>query len=79
MAVAKAPSVDHCREAIRREFTEQPGLRLTRPQAERLSGTTSDQCHRALDVLVDEGFLIVTSDDQYCRPGLGVDVEDGLE
>jgi hypothetical protein len=71
--------MDRCRAAIRREFTEQPGLRLTRPQAMRLSGGTRDRCQRALDVLVEEGFLMVTSDGQYCRPGLGVDVEDGLE
>jgi hypothetical protein len=32
-----------------------------------------------LDVLVDEGFLMVTSDGQYCRPGFGADVDDGLE
>lgn len=73
MAVAKAKRTGECREAIRREFTDQPGLRLTHPQAARLSGATSDQCQRALDVLVEEGFLMVTSDDQYCRPGLGVD------
>jgi hypothetical protein len=79
MAVANAPGLDHCRGAIRREFTEQPGLRLTHPQAARLSSATSDQCHRALDVLVEEGFLIVTSDGQYCRPEFGVDPDYGLE
>jgi DNA-binding IclR family transcriptional regulator len=79
MAVAKASRIDRCHEAIRREFTEQPGLRLTRPQAVRLSGVPRDQCHRALDVLVEEGFLMVTSDGQYCRPRLDVDVDDGLE
>lgn len=79
MAVAKASGIDHCREAIRREFTEQPGLRLTRPQAVRLSGVPRDRCQCVLDVLVEEGFLVVTSDGQYCRPGLGLDVDDGLE
>jgi hypothetical protein len=79
MAVARAPSVDHCREAIRREFTEQPGLRLTRPQAVRLSSATEDQCHRALGVLVEEGFLMVTSDGQYCRPEFAVDAAEGCE
>lgn len=79
MSVAKAPGLDHCREAIRCEFTEQPGLRLTHLQAARLSGATSDQCHRALDVLVEEGFLMVTSDGQYCRPEFGVDPDDGLD
>ena len=78
MAVAKATSIDRCREVIRREFTEQPGLRLTSPQAVRLSDTPRDQCHRVLDVLVEEGFLMITSDGQYCRPGFGVDVEDGI-
>ena len=79
MAVAKALDMDRCRAAIGREFIEQPGLRLTRPQAVRLSGEPRDQCDRVLDVLVEEGFLMVTSDGQYCRPGFGVDVEDGFE
>jgi hypothetical protein len=79
MAVAKAAGLNQCREAVRREFTEQPGLRLTHPQAARLSGTSSEQCHRALEVLVEEGFLVVTSDGQYCRPDFGGDTDDGLE
>jgi hypothetical protein len=68
MAIAKASGTDHCREAIRREFTEQPGLRLTLLQAQRLSSTTPRLCRGALDVLVEEGFLMVTGDGQYCRP-----------
>lgn len=79
MATARAPDIDPCHESIRREFTEQPGLRLTRLQALRLSGGTPDQCHRALDVLVEEGFLMVTSDGQYCRPEFYVDGDVGAE
>ena len=79
MATARAPGIDRCRETIRQEFTEQPGLRLTRPQALRLSGTAPDQCRRALDVLVEEGFLMVTSDGQYCRPEFYADTDVGAE
>jgi hypothetical protein len=78
MAVGTAKTIEPCREAIFREFTEQPGLRLTRPQAVRLLGASQDQCLRALGVLVEEGFLVVASDGQYCRRRFGADVEDGI-
>jgi hypothetical protein len=79
MASAGAPGIDRCGETIRREFTEQPGLRLTRAQALRLSGAAPNQCRRALDVLVEEGFLMVTSDGQYCRPEFYADTDVGIE
>jgi hypothetical protein len=75
MAIARAPGIDRCQGTIRREFAEQPGLRLTAAQALRLSGATRSQCHRALDVLVDEGFLMVTSDGQYCRSEFYADAD----
>jgi hypothetical protein len=75
MAIAKASGIDHCGEAIRREFTEQPGLRLTLLQAQRLSGTTPLRCRRALDVLVAEGFLMVTWNSQYCRRDFYADTD----
>jgi hypothetical protein len=73
MTVANTTGITHCCEAIRREFTEQPGLRLTHQQAMRLSDADAEHCHSALELLVDEGFLIVVSDGHYGRPGLGVD------
>lgn len=73
MTVASTTGIAHCCDAIRREFTEQPGLRLTQQQAMHLSDANEEHCHSALELLVDEGFLIVVSDGQYGRPGLGVD------
>jgi hypothetical protein len=75
MAIAKASGIDHCCDAIRRDFTEQPGLRLTLLQAQRLSGTTALRCRRALDLLVEDGFLIVTWDGQYCRRDFYTDTD----
>lgn len=65
-----------CCAAVRREFSEQPGLRLTLPQAQRLSGTRSRVCEQALRILVSEGFLMKTDDDQYCRPEFYVTIDD---
>ena len=37
------------------EFSEMPGLRLTRPQARRLWNLDDETCARILDLLVDRG------------------------
>jgi hypothetical protein len=42
---------------MRAEFHEMPGLRLTFRQAQRLWNLDEASCRRALDVLVDSGFL----------------------
>jgi hypothetical protein len=63
-----AVDVDACCAAMRREFLEQPGLRLTVLQAQRLWGIGRLLCERALYELVCEGFLAQTVDGQYCRP-----------
>ena len=44
-------------ERIRGEFTEMPGLKLTRRQAARVFGLDARQS-RVLDELLDEGFLV---------------------
>jgi Fic family protein len=61
-------NVDACRNALRNEFLEQPGLRLTLPQAQRLWGLERLTCERALYDLVSEGFLVRAMDGQFCRP-----------
>jgi DNA-binding GntR family transcriptional regulator len=50
---------------IRGEFLEMPGLRLTCEQAQRLYGLDRALCQRALDRLVDAGFLCVTANRRY--------------
>jgi hypothetical protein len=77
VTTARADGIVHCCDAMRREFSEQPGLRLTQLQSQRLFGAAPRLCQRALDTLVSEGFLIKTSDDQYCRPEFDIILDDG--
>jgi len=49
------------------EFSEMPGLRLTRPQARRLWGLDEETCAQILDVLVRLKFLCLTSPETYGR------------
>jgi CRP-like cAMP-binding protein len=53
----------------RAEFAEMPGLRLTLPQAARFLGIDVRTCERALEQLVDSGFLRKT-DSAYMRIGV---------
>ena len=52
---------------IRGEFLEMPGLRLMCEQAQRLYGLERALCQRALDRLVDAGFLCVRANRTYTR------------
>ena len=52
---------------IRGEFLEMPGMRLTGPQAQRLWGLDAAACEALLDMLVDAGFLVRTSDGAVMR------------
>jgi len=52
---------------IRGEYLEMPGLRLTRPQAQRLWGLDEQTCMKLLDRLVDLKFLVVGADGNYMR------------
>jgi len=50
-----------------REFSEMPGLGLTRAQVGRLLELDEDSCRRLLAVLVDAGFLRLIGSDSYAR------------
>jgi hypothetical protein len=52
------------------EFLEMPGLRLTLAQTSRLCGATPEECARALDQLIADGFLCLTGD-LYVRANAG--------
>ena len=52
---------------IKAEFTEMPGLQLTRWQAQRLWGLEQQQCDRALEALVAVAFLHRTASGAYVR------------
>jgi hypothetical protein len=49
------------------EFLEMPGLRLTRPQAQRLLGLDESTCAQLLEWLVDAKFLCRPDDRTYMR------------
>ena len=53
---------------VRSQFVEIPALRLTLPQARRLSGLDEEICISILDELVREGWLTQTPDGKYVRP-----------
>jgi hypothetical protein len=50
---------------IQAEYLEIPGLRLTKPQVERLWGLDPDLCDALLDELLATGFLKRTPKDAY--------------
>jgi hypothetical protein len=58
---------------MRGEFLEMPGLRLTRPQAQRLYGLDEALCQRALDRLVETSFLSIKSNGTYGRRSDSID------
>jgi hypothetical protein len=64
-------SDDQLLHRIRAEYLEMPGLRLTRPQAQRLWGLDDMTCGRLLDVLVDLKFLARRPDGQFIRTSEG--------
>ena len=54
-------------QRIQREYEEQPGLRLTPPQAQRLWGLDGPTCGSVLTVLVDAGVLQRMADGRFVR------------
>jgi len=54
-------------QIVRGEFTEMPGLRLTRAQAQRLWAMDPAACDAVLDALVDAGFLRRTREGVYVK------------
>ena len=52
---------------IRAEYLEMPGLRLTRPQAQRLWGLDAETCRRFLELLTSERFLDRRANGTYAR------------
>jgi hypothetical protein len=52
---------------IQSEYFEMPGLRLTRPQMQRLWGLDSGECETVLNLLEAARFLRRTSSNAYVR------------
>ena len=63
---ARRPS-DALLERVRGGYLEMPGLRLTRPQVQRLFMLDSALCDAVLDALVESAFLARTADGLYVR------------
>jgi len=60
-------SAQEAARAIRDEYLQLPGLRLTREQLQRLYSLDSLTCEAILSALVDVGFLARTPEGRYVR------------
>lgn len=60
--------VDDLPWIIAAEYDEQPGLRLTFPEVQRLWGLSIRECQDVLDYLIDSRMLVHGEDDRYRRP-----------
>jgi hypothetical protein len=67
MSTVLARDLEPWCELVRSEFGELPGLRLTLAQAQRLWSIDAPLCRRVLQTLLNERFLSLTDDGQYCR------------
>ena len=58
-------------QRVKSEFSEMPGLRLTREQATRLWSLPAEVCDRLFTELERGGYLRRLDDGAYGRPDLG--------
>lgn len=63
----------HCLNLIRSEFTEMPGLRLSKCQARRLWNLDLRSCDVIFETLEASHFLRRLANDTYVRADVGVD------
>lgn len=59
--------IDELVNLMRMEYLEMPDMKLTLVQARRLWDAPADLCLRALNALVDAGFLAQTRDGRFLR------------
>ena len=59
--------VAHWLELIQAEYTEMPGLHLTKPQVQRLWGLDAPMCDTVLAALEHQQFLMRTPMNAYAR------------
>jgi hypothetical protein len=64
MASTRAHATDWL-GVIKAEYRESPGLRLTRPQVQRLWGLDDQACTAVLDTLIASRFLVKTARNAY--------------
>jgi len=70
--VLDLPDVDFLRQVIQAEYSEMPGLHLTKAQVQRLWNLDAATCDAVLAALQDAKFLRRTSEDAYARVGVGI-------
>jgi hypothetical protein len=71
-AIAAESTAADWMHLVRAEYFEIPGLRLTRPQVQRLWNLDSTTRDVILDTLVHDGFLRETSNGAFVRADSGV-------
>jgi hypothetical protein len=59
------PIVEDSLELVRAEYLEMPGLKLTKPQVQRMWSLDPDTCDRVLDELETAHFLELTPHGDY--------------
>jgi hypothetical protein len=64
MTTQETATLEH---RIRAEYTESPGLKLTRRQAQRLWGMDRETCDYVLTTMVQSRFLRRRDDDTFVR------------
>jgi len=69
--VTDDPTRSEWLELIRAEYTEIPGLNLTKAQIQRFWGLDPFTCDALIDALIADGFLKRTSAQLYVRASLG--------
>jgi hypothetical protein len=70
--IARQPSIANWIHIIQSEYRESPGLRLTKPQVQRLWNLDALVCEALLDALVDGRFLRRTTAGAYVRADTSV-------
>jgi hypothetical protein len=64
-ATRRAPADQKLVERVRREFCDMRGLSPTMAQATRLFHLAHEECLEIFRQLLQEGFLVLCSDDRY--------------
>jgi hypothetical protein len=67
MTPERTADIDEVLRRVQGEFLEMPGLRLTRPQAQKLWGLDQALCEALLGALIDANFLFRTRDGAFMR------------
>jgi hypothetical protein len=68
---ADVTPLDDVLRRICAEYAEMPGLRVTQQQGQRLWALDPQTCVRALDALIEAGFLRRTPSNEYVRVSEG--------